>query len=134
MSTQSVLSNNSEYQEIAEKWSSLLPNKDAEIISEIYHEDAETWHNYDRKNMSMEEISELVQVIFRSFENIGFTNIKRSITETGFVQQHDIVGTHVNGATLNVAACVVVTINDGKISRLEEYIDPAPVFSVLSPN
>lgn len=131
MHTQANQSANAEYQEVAEKWCSLLANKDSAILREIYHENAETWHNYDRKNMTMQEITELVGVIFSTFKEMSFQNIQRSFIENGFVQRHDIVGTHVNGAPLNIAACVFVTVKDGKISRLEEYIDPAPLLAVL---
>jgi ketosteroid isomerase-like protein len=125
---------NTEYLKIAEKWSSILPNKDMTVLREIYHENAETWHNYDRKNMTMQELAALVEVVFSSFSKLAIKNIRRSAIEKGFVQQHDIVGTHINGQSLNFSGCIVVTVEAGKISRLEEYIDPAPVFALLSPH
>ena len=134
MNTQVNQSVNAEYQEVAEKWCSILTKRDAAILSEIFYEDAEVWHSYDQKTMTMQEITEAVDVVFSAFKEMGLKNIQRSFIENGFVQRHNIVGTHVNGAPLNVAACVFVTVKDGKISRLEEYIDPAPLLAILSPN
>jgi hypothetical protein len=93
-----------EHRELAEKLGSFLASKDASLLHEIYHDDAQIWHNYDDKNMTVQEIVELVESVFSSFSELASENIWRSVTDKGFVQQHDIVGTHVNGGSLNVLA------------------------------
>jgi len=57
-------------------------------------------------------------------------DVRRQRTEHGFVQQHVLRATTPSGAELSVPACIVVTIRDGKVTRLDEYIDPTP-FGVL---
>lgn len=123
-----------EHLELAEKMSSFAADKNIAVVREIYHDNAEIWHNYDNKNLTVQEVVELVEVIFSSFSELAFKNIRRFALKNGFMQQHEIVGTHINGKSLNVPACVIVTVKADKISRLEEYIDPAPLFAMLSEN
>lgn len=121
-----------EYQDVADKWSAMIANRDVAILSELFYDDAEIWHSSDQKNMNMQDITQAVGGVFSVFKELGLKNINRSFLEEGFVQRHVIVGTHVSGAELNLAACVFVTVKNGRISRLEEYIDPSPLAAILS--
>jgi ketosteroid isomerase-like protein len=121
-----------EHADIANKLGAFLSKKDATLLGEIYHQDAEIWHNHDNKSMTVQEVAELVGVVFSSFSELASTNIRLSATETGFVLQQDVVGTHVDGGSVNFPACQIVTVEAGKISRLEEYFDPAPLSALLS--
>jgi ketosteroid isomerase-like protein len=121
-----------EHAELASKLGAFLAARDAALLREIYHDDAEIWHNHDNKSMTVQEVAELVEVVFSSFSELASTNIRVCGTEKGFVQQQDVVGTHINGGSLNFPACQIVTVQAGKISRLEEYFDPAPLSALLS--
>lgn len=55
-------------------------------------------------------------------------------TETGFVDEHDILGTLADGTQVKVPACIVATVENGKITGLREYFDSAaaaPLFKAL---
>jgi ketosteroid isomerase-like protein len=41
------------------------------------------------------------------------------------VQQHVLRGVAPNGTALEIPACIVCTVRDGRIVRLEEYLDSA---------
>ncbi len=49
----------------------------------------------------------------------------RSGTETGFVEEHRVRGTLPDGSQLDLMACVVGEVSDGKITVLREYVDTA---------
>jgi len=49
----------------------------------------------------------------------------REATETGFVQQHILRGLLPNGEKLALPVCIIFQINDGQITRLDEYFDSA---------
>ena len=44
----------------------------------------------------------------------------------GYLQQHVLRLTSHAGEELVMYACAVVTVADGRIQRIEEYLDPAP--------
>ena len=41
----------------------------------------------------------------------------------GFVEQHVLAGTMPDGSALRVVGCFVGTVEEGRITRLEEYVD-----------
>lgn len=56
----------------------------------------------------------------------------RSATATGFVEEHMVCGTLPDGKPLNIPACVVGEIQDGKITVLREYLDSAAAMGLIA--
>jgi ketosteroid isomerase-like protein len=114
---------NIEHLEIAEKVSSAFSNKDILALRELYHDDAEVWHNYDGESLAMQDALDRVATVFNSFDEVGVKNVRRHSIDGGYVQQHDYVFTDANGDSLSIPCCQVVTIVAGKITRTEAYRD-----------
>ena len=59
--------------------------------------------------------------------------VRRRGVPGGFVEQHVLVGTTPDGETLRVVGCFTGAVEDGRITRLEEYVDggQAAVLSAL---
>jgi ketosteroid isomerase-like protein len=57
--------------------------------------------------------------------------IRRSATDDGFVQRHVLVVTNRAGRRVEVPACIVATVHDGRITRIDEYFDSAAVASMV---
>jgi uncharacterized protein len=51
--------------------------------------------------------------------------VRRERLSDGFLQQHVLRGTTRSGATLEMPACLVVRVEQGRITRLDEYLDVA---------
>ena len=49
--------------------------------------------------------------------------VRRRGVPGGFVEQHVLTGTMPSGDTLRVVGCFLGTVADGRITRLEEYVD-----------
>lgn len=49
--------------------------------------------------------------------------VRRRGVPGGFVEQHVLAGTMPSGDTLRVVGCFLGTVADGRITRLEEYVD-----------
>ena len=49
--------------------------------------------------------------------------VRRRGIAGGFVEQHVLTGTMPDGATLRVAGCFIGSVEQGRITRLEEYVD-----------
>ena len=56
------------------------------------------------------------------------------LLSNGYLQQHILSGTTNNGVNILVHACVICTVSNNKITRLEEYLDPAPASVVRNMN
>jgi ketosteroid isomerase-like protein len=49
--------------------------------------------------------------------------VRRRSVADGFVEQHVLAGTMPSGEPLRVVGCFIGTVEDGCITRLEEYVD-----------
>ena len=65
-------------------------------------------------------------------KDFRYENPIRSETATGFVEEHDVCGILPDGTELRFTACVVATVNEGKITQLREYFDSAAVASLAA--
>ena len=99
---------------------------DASYLANIYHPDAVIWHNHDLKDTTVEQNGRLLEAMGRWVSDRKYTERRISAFEGGAVQQHVLRGTrNSTGEEIALHACVVITVEDGKISRLDEYIDSA---------
>ena len=58
--------------------------------------------------------------------NHHYENVRRSIGPNFVVEEHDVVTTTPSGVHLNIAACVVLRVDqEGRIISLDEYLDTA---------
>lgn len=98
---------------------------DTAAVREIYAPDAVIWHNNDQAEETPERNLRVLGWVTKNVQNLRYEDVRRHATPTGFVQQHVLRGTAPNGTPLEVPACVVCEVRDGRITRLDEYLDSA---------
>lgn len=94
-------------------------------VRAIYAEDARIWHNIDGKETSREENLRTLEGFIGAVPTRRYTNQRLNAFESGFVEQHLLVGKLANGRDVSLAACIVCEVKDGRITRLDEYFDSA---------
>ena len=104
---------------------------DIEALRGIYAPDAVIWHNNDGVEQSVDDNLRVLQWVVRHIGNLRYEDIRRQRTDNGFVQQHVLRGTAPNGQPLEIRACLICRVRDGRITRLEEYLDTAHVAPLL---
>ena len=60
-----------------------------------------------------------------------YEDVRRTVTPTGFVQQHVLRFTRADGTRQALPACLVVTCDDGRITRIDEYLDSAHLSRII---
>jgi ketosteroid isomerase-like protein len=116
---------------LAERLFGAIVAGDVEAVRNLYAPDAVIWHNIDRVEQSAEQNLRVLHWVVQHIGNLRYEDIRRQRTEHGFVQQHVLRGTAPNGLELEVPACIVCTVTDGRIVRLEEYLDSAHLAALL---
>jgi ketosteroid isomerase-like protein len=96
---------------------------DVDEVRAIYAPDARIWHNTEEREQSVDENLRVLRWLVRNVSDLRYEDIRRQKTERGYVQQHVLRGTTADGEQLAVHACIVVETEDGRITRLDEYID-----------
>ena len=117
---------------VAERFFAAIEAGDAEAARDLYAPDAEIWHNTDRITMRPEDNLKTLAWMGRNLPDLQYTQVRRSATADGFVQQHVLVATNRAGQRIEVPACIVIVVRDGKITRLDEYLDSASVAAIMA--
>jgi ketosteroid isomerase-like protein len=99
-----------------------IGNADEAALREVYSPDAGIWHNFDEKAQTVEENLVTLHDLHRRVANLAYTEIRRFLAPGGFVQQHVLTGQAKAGA-VRIPAMIRFTVDDGRITRLEEYLD-----------
>ena len=111
--------------EVAERLFAAIPAGDIDTVRALYAEDAVIWHNNDNATQGPEENLRTLRWVSRNIAGLRYEEIRRQETAAGFVQQHVLRGTAPNGTALEIPACILCTVVNGQITRLEEYLDSA---------
>jgi ketosteroid isomerase-like protein len=102
-----------------------ITTTDVEALQRIYAPDVVIWHNFDQVEQTLEENLKVMFWMGKRLSGMEYGDIHRQPTPTGYVQQHILRGTAPDGTKLEMPACLVVTIKGERITRLDEYLDPA---------
>lgn len=101
---------------------------DIDAVADCYDDDLVLWHNFDNvEKTKAENLASLAGIATRMSDRV-YADRKVEVFEGGFVQQHVLHGTRkLDGARLQMPAIIICRVRDGKIVRLDEYLDSAHV-------
>lgn len=116
---------------IGERLFAAIEAGDIEAVRALYSPDVTVWHNHDGLAQSIDDNLRVLGWMAKHLPGARYTHVRRSATDTGFVQQHILVATNRNGREVAVPACIVADVNDGRITRLDEYLDSAHVAHLM---
>ena len=111
-----------EMNDLADRLLAAITAGDPDAMRSIYAPDAALWHNFDQRDQTVEENLLSLADLHRRLRNIRYIDIRRFVSPGGFVQQHVLVGDAKYGP-LRMPAIIRFWVTDGRISRLEEYLD-----------
>jgi ketosteroid isomerase-like protein len=113
--------------EVAERLFAAIEAGDIDAVRDLYDPDAEIWHNTDRVTQGRDENLATLAWVHRNLSGITYEDIRRSATDDGFVQRHVFTAASRAGRRVEVPACIVASVRDGRITRLDEYLDSAAI-------
>lgn len=114
-----------EIEAFAEEFVDAVQRGDADHMRQCYAPDGVIWHNTDNVEQTIEDNVKVLEWFIRTLPDRKYTVLRREVIPDGFVQQHVLSATLPTGEPWKMDACVVVRMREGKIVRLDEYIDSA---------
>ena len=114
-----------DYLDFAAKFVGAIQAGDADAVRACYAPDAKIWHNNDGLEQSVDQNLRVLRWFMRTLPDRHYRVLRVEALPDGFVQQHVLEATLVDGTAWAMDACVVVRMKDGLIVRLDEYIDSA---------
>jgi uncharacterized protein len=114
--------------EVADRLFKAIERGDVDAIRNIYSADCKIWHNNDGQTQSPDENLRVLKWVVENIQEVAYTETRRQPTPTGFVQQHVMRGRlKSSGKQFALPACIVCVVENGRITRLDEYLDSAHV-------
>ena len=112
---------------LAKRFFDAVENGDIDAVYAAYAPDAKIWHNTDGAEQNRDENAATLKGFVRHISNRVYGERRLSVFEGGFVHQHELRGTRPDGTAVTLDACIVCTVENGLITRLDEYFDSAQV-------
>lgn len=109
---------------LADRFFGAIEAGDIEALRQLYAEDATVWHNFDQVDQSVDDNLQVLAWMHRTIDGLRYTEVERIVLDDGFVQQHVLTGA-APGGMLDIPAMMRVTVSDGTVTRIEEYLDTA---------
>jgi ketosteroid isomerase-like protein len=113
--------------ELADRLFKAIEAADIDAVRDLYAPDAVIWHNNDGVEQTPEQNLRVLQWVVDNLKDRSYDDVRRTVTPTGFVQQHVLRFTRADGTRQEIPACIVVTCDGDKITRLDEYLDSAHI-------
>lgn len=96
----------------------------ADDVAALYADDIKVWHNFDNREQSKAENLETLKGLVSSTGSRSYVVIERLLLPDGRVlQRHDLKVTTRGGAEFVIPACIFITVRNGHIVRIDEYLD-----------
>lgn len=116
---------------VAERLFAAVEVGDIATVRSLYADDIVVWHNHDGLTQSADDNLVVLAWMAEHLPGGRYTQVRRHVTLSGFVQQHVLVATNRAGREVSVPACIVAEVVDGRITRLDEYLDSAHVAALM---
>lgn len=116
---------------IAERFCSAIEAADIAALKELYAPDAEVWINTTNRCTLASDVMAFLPYLARNVANRRYLDRQVRSFSDGFVQRHRMTGIRKDGARVSVLACIVCTVANGRITRVEEYCDSVQLKSYM---
>jgi ketosteroid isomerase-like protein len=111
---------------LATRFFAAIQAGDIDTVAATYADDAVIWHNFDQVEQGRDDNLRTLAFVIRAVSERRYDDVRRTVLDDGFVQQHVLRGTTAGGP-LEVPAMMRVWVSDHRITRLDEYLDTAQV-------
>lgn len=113
---------------LAKRFFDCVEAGDVDGLVACYAPDARIWHNTDRAEQTPAENRATLKAMVARILDREYADRRLQAFPGGFVQQHVLKATRAHdGVRVELPACIICQVADGKITRLDEYFDSAQV-------
>jgi uncharacterized protein len=110
---------------VADRIFAAIEAGDEAAVADVYADDVIVWHNNDGVEQTKDQNLRVLHWLISRTERREYRAIRRFEIPGGFVQQHELHVELPDGRSADLPACVVVRVDGGRITRIDEYLDGA---------
>lgn len=113
---------------LASRFFDAIEQGDIETMRGSFTPDAEIWHNTDEAIVTRDQTATTLAGMVERIRDREYADRRLTVFPGGFVQQHVLKGVRVHDdVEVRLPCAIVCKVEDGKITRLDEYFDSAHV-------
>ena len=113
---------------VAQRFIDAITVGDADAARSCYAPDADIWHNFDDITQTVDDNIALMNAMTKRIADRRYVIRRLEPIEGGYLQQQTLELVLPDGRELSTEAVAIVRVNnDGLISRIDEWLDPAPL-------
>ncbi|MGU3499357.1 nuclear transport factor 2 family protein [Mycobacterium sp. C31M] len=117
---------------VADRLFDAIERGDYPDVEALWATDVAVWHSGDAADNDRVQALKVIRWFLRITATRRYEILDRQFFEGGFVQQHILHATATHGASIDLRVCIVIKVsNDGLITRIDEYFDPAEMAPLL---
>lgn len=116
----------SDHSKLGHRFLDAIETGNMDEISKCLSRDSITWHNTDEIEMSFDQQTEALKAFFAGVPKRKYVSRNVRPIESGLVMQLEFEGEMQDGRSIRFLPCIICTIENGLITRLDEYLDPTP--------
>lgn len=113
---------------LAQSFFDAIEAGDIDAMQDHFSPDAEIWHNTDEAIVSVPQTALVLSGMVSRIDAIQYAERRVTPFEGGFIQQHALIGRRKSdGGAVRLPCAILCRVEQGKITRLDEYFDSAHV-------
>jgi ketosteroid isomerase-like protein len=110
---------------LADRFVRCIEAGDVDGVGSCFSDGATVWHNDDSTTVPAGKVLRVLGWLADHVSDLRYDVSRRLAVADGYVQQHVLRGIALDGSELALAACLVVRVEGGLISHIDEYFDSA---------
>ena len=104
---------------------------DVDAVAALYDDDVAVWHNTSQHAQTKQENLALLKGLTSRAEAWRYEDVRRRCYPGGCSQQHVLRGKLQGAEPFEIPVCIVLEMSEGKICRIDEYLDSAAVAALF---
>jgi ketosteroid isomerase-like protein len=118
--------------DVADRLFDAIVRSDAAAVAALWDDDVLVRHSGDARDNDRARALRVISWFIGHTTERRYEVIDRRLFDGGFVQQHVLHAAGTGGGTIAMRVCIVIAVNDdGLITRIDEYFDPAEMAPLL---
>ncbi|MCZ8381196.1 nuclear transport factor 2 family protein [Mycobacterium sp. CPCC 205372] len=119
--------------QVADRLFTAIEAGDTAAVERLWAGDVLVWHSGDRQDNDRARALRVIGWFISRTTERRYEILDRTLFDGGFVQQHVLRAAGTDGATIAMRVCIVIRVSDdGLITRIDEYFDPAEMAPLLT--
>ena len=115
--------NEYEIRELCNRFFDAYQDRRVDVLAELYSDDCIVWHNVFGRDTTRDENLAALPASYKGQRRRTYNDRIINTFDDGFVIQYQLNGVQHNGHRGALWICIVGRVRDGKITRIDEYMD-----------